>query len=555
MEGNKNNSLISILKGLRPPPPPRIWSWLVRPNTDKALRKSVKQVRHARDYAEAILRTSTVPLLVLDKDLRVVSANDAFYQKFKSKPANTEGYMVYNLGNGQWDIPELRHLLNEVLPHQNSFEGFEVTHDFDDIGHCIMLLNGRRLDVKEGGPERIVLVLEDITEQKQAEMELKELNENLEERTKTLTAYQAQLRKLADKLSIAEEEQRRYLATELHDNLGQLLTVAKMKLGSLKKKNNSEDITESLNDLDETLNDSVRYTRQLMSELKPPPGLKGAEIEDTLYWLQGKMKQHELNVVIEDGVKAKRLPKESNVILQQSIRELLYNVVKHSGVKEAHIVLNKMDGMLKIEIKDNGKGFESESEDLKPTTDGGFGLFNIKERLEIIGGKFNIKSKPGEGTTATLLAPLKVAQEATGQEATGQEATIGKKGKDQLIKVLLVDDHQVVREGLQRLINEQDDMAVVTEAANGEEALKSIKEVRPDVILMDINMPVMDGIEATTEIMGSNLEMCIIGLSVHASDKVEQSMRKAGARAYITKDKATETLCAIIRSEYEALRL
>src|SRR5699024_3696141 len=227
----------------------------------------------------------------------------------------------------------------------------------------------------------------------------------------------------------------------------------KMKLDLLKKNNIPKDVSASLGDIGETLNDSIHYTRQLMSELKPPPGLKDAEFEDMLYWLKDKMKQHDLKVVIEDGVKTKPLPGKSRIILQQSIRELLFNVVKHAGVNEAHINLENTNGKLKIDVKDNGEGFKLEGKNLRPTRDGGFGLFNIKERIEMIGGKFKIKSKPGDGTMVTLLAPLKVAQEPTGQEPTGQEPTgqeptgqaaaILDKNKVEPIKVLLVDDHQM----------------------------------------------------------------------------------------------------------------
>src|SRR5262249_56056846 len=95
----------------------------------------------ARDYSEAILRTTRNPLLVLHADLTVESANDAFYKTFNVKPAETEGRLIYELGGRQWDIPQLRRLLEEIIPRNSSFNDFEVAHKFPGIGKRYMLLN------------------------------------------------------------------------------------------------------------------------------------------------------------------------------------------------------------------------------------------------------------------------------------------------------------------------------------------------------------------------------------------------------------------------------
>jgi PAS domain S-box-containing protein len=140
-----------------------------------ALKRAKVEIEVARDYAEAILRTARDPLLVLRKDLTVESANEAFYKTFKVKPAETEGQLIYDLGNYQWDIPRLRQLLEEIIPRDSFFNDFEVTHRFPDLGLRTMLLNARRLDTPEGGPERILLGVEDVTERKEAELALARL--------------------------------------------------------------------------------------------------------------------------------------------------------------------------------------------------------------------------------------------------------------------------------------------------------------------------------------------------------------------------------------------
>jgi PAS domain S-box-containing protein len=156
-------------------------------------RKKVQQITEdARVYAESIVETIREPLIVLDTDLKVISANNSFYQTFKVNPEETKGQFIYDLGNRQWDIPKLRQLLEEVLPGNNTFDDYEIEHAFETIGPKTMLLNARRLD----SVQMILIAIEDITERKwaveklqkneellrerkQIEMELKEANEQL----------------------------------------------------------------------------------------------------------------------------------------------------------------------------------------------------------------------------------------------------------------------------------------------------------------------------------------------------------------------------------------
>jgi PAS domain S-box-containing protein len=142
-----------------------------------ALKKAEIEIEAARDYAEAILRTTRDPLIVLHADLTVESANEAFYKTFKVKPAETEGQSIYDIGNHQWDIPRLRQLLEEIIPRDSFFNDFEVTHQFPDLGLRTMLLNARRLDGREGGSRRILLGVEDVTERKETELALAHLAE------------------------------------------------------------------------------------------------------------------------------------------------------------------------------------------------------------------------------------------------------------------------------------------------------------------------------------------------------------------------------------------
>jgi len=128
-------------------------------------------------YAESIVETVREPLLVLDADLKIISANRNFYRTFKVIPGETLGYFIYDLGNKQWDIPMLRKLLEEVLPKQEAFDDFEVAHNFQGIGHKIMLLNARQIYREYIGAKIILLAIEDITERKALECLLEESEE------------------------------------------------------------------------------------------------------------------------------------------------------------------------------------------------------------------------------------------------------------------------------------------------------------------------------------------------------------------------------------------
>ena len=139
---------------------------------DKSSREE-KRLREALEYTEAIIATVREPLLVLDKELRIITANRSFYRTFQVNPEETEKQLIYDLGNHQWDIPRLRKLLENILPMNKAFEDFEVEHDFKSIGRKTMLLNARKIYRETNHVEMILIAIEDITERKKAQEQLK----------------------------------------------------------------------------------------------------------------------------------------------------------------------------------------------------------------------------------------------------------------------------------------------------------------------------------------------------------------------------------------------
>lgn len=156
--------------------------------------------RVAWTYIHTVIDTAREPFLILDADLRVLSANKTFYRFFRTSKKDTASMPVYKLGDGQWDIPALRKLLEKILPKGTFFTDYEVEHDFPRIGHKIVLLNARRIYTVNEKLPIILLAMEDITKQKELEEKLRDyaikLNTAVSVRTKELETRVAQLEKL-----------------------------------------------------------------------------------------------------------------------------------------------------------------------------------------------------------------------------------------------------------------------------------------------------------------------------------------------------------------------
>ncbi len=147
------------------------------------------------------------PMLILDKELRVMAANESFYRTFQVEQKDTEGKIVYELGDGQWGIPALRKLLEDILPKNTFFKGFEVAHDFPSIGRKVMILNGRQIHCKENSTSKlyspiILLALEDVTDMMMIAQKLANHTNQFEEKISERTQYtEMQINKLEKEIN------------------------------------------------------------------------------------------------------------------------------------------------------------------------------------------------------------------------------------------------------------------------------------------------------------------------------------------------------------------
>jgi signal transduction histidine kinase len=222
-----------------------------------------------------------------------------------------------------------------------------------------------------------------------------------------LSQHDSQMRALAAEITLAEERARRKLASELHDGPAQNLAGMAMQLAEMRRKAVDRELLTLLDETDQVLADTTLQTRTLMLELAPP-GLHDTGLIEALRWLADRVgKQQRLIVTIEDDGVAKPLEDQVTVLLFQTVRELLQNVVKHARSKRATVRCSVAGESFMLDVVDPGVGFEVHSIDRLPTRQGGFGLFNIRERLKLMGGTIDIHSIVGEGTTVRIRVPLK----------------------------------------------------------------------------------------------------------------------------------------------------
>ncbi len=389
---------------------------------------------------------------------------------------------------------------------------------------------------------------------RRAEKELKtsrnRLQKKIMERSSDLASEVTRLRRLTGALILSEQKDRRRLAGILHDHLQQLLVSAKYRLASL---NHIEDscARAAIHETEELLGEVIEASRSLTSELSPPI-VHESGFQTALEWLVSFMAaQNGLEVRLKIGSEIGPIDENSKAMLFESIRELLVNIVRHAQVKSAEVHIREVEGrLLEIIVSDRGVGFNAETAERN-----GFGLFRIREQLKLIAGRMGIRSAPGSGSQVTILVPLggpapRVSSypHATNSRLPAKTAMPRMdKPVSGTIRVLIADDHAVMRQGLSSSLSEEPDIVIVGEAADGKTALEKARDLRPDVVLMDLGMPLMNGIEATQKIHSEMPRVRVIGLSMFEEKERANAMFEAGAVAYLSKSCSVHALTSAIR--------
>jgi PAS domain S-box-containing protein len=315
-------------------------------------------IQEAREYAESIVETVREPLVVLDTNLRVMSANHSFYQTFKVTPEDTKGKLIYDLGNSQWNISKLRVLLEEIIPRDNQFQNFEVEHEFPTIGHKTMLLNARQIYSKEISTRMILLAIEDITEHKLTEVEIRKLNEELKH---NITQFEATNKELeAFSYSVSHDLQAPLRSIDgfsqvlLEDYANQLDEQGKDCLQRTRKASqHMAELIDALLMLSRMTRKEMHYETVDLSTLA----------QATLAELRQTQPKRQIEFVIEEGLAAQGDPQLLRVVMEN----LLDNAWKYTGGQpEARIevgALRQEDGKRAYFVRDNGVGFDMAFED------------------------------------------------------------------------------------------------------------------------------------------------------------------------------------------------
>ncbi|HET8701047.1 MAG TPA: response regulator, partial [Nitrococcus sp.] len=342
----------------------------------------------------------------------------------------------------------------------------------------------------------------------------------------------------------------------------QLLVGAKIWVRTAQAKSGETQGRQSLALALSLLDQAIAESRSLTVQLRPPALYENGLIA-ALRWLAGWMeKTHGLKVALDLDRQAEPDVEHGAVLLFEAARELLLNTVKHAGVDEAEVSLSRADGnRLCLSVADKGKGFDALT--VARQHSGGFGLFSIREQMHVMGGVLEVESAAGNGTTARLFLPMdgkQIARAAVSEPASSPASEqsvspcgiISQPTVDQ-IKVLLVDDHSMIRDGIACILQEDGDIAVIAEVADGKAAVEAAQSLQPDVAVIDVDMPGMNGVKTTRAIIEKEPEIKVVGLSVHDDEAIRQSMLDAGAQAYLLKDGPAEILIETVRGCVEKL--
>jgi two-component system, chemotaxis family, CheB/CheR fusion protein len=377
-----------------------------------ALKRNMEELEYSRNYAQAIVETVREPLIVLDSNLQVLTANQSFYRTFQAAPAETEQRLIFELGNGQWDIPQLRQLLLEILPDHTQLQDFEVEHNFEQIGRKIMLLNARTMDQAEGS-KSILLAIEDITERKRLEAEL----------TYTVTQEQS-ARSAAEAANRAKDDFLAMVSHELRNPLSAILGWAQLLRT---KKFNEAETTHAL----EIIEQSARAQNQLIEDLLDISSITSGK-------LRLKTRPLQLATVIEAAIAiaqvsadAKQIRIESSLEpssetilgdsdrLQQVLWNLLTNAIKFTPAEgQVKVNLAYLDAQATITVSDTGRGIgadflphvfdrwsQADAYEARSKPGLGLGLSIVRSLVELHGGTVGVES-PGEGQGATFIVRL-----------------------------------------------------------------------------------------------------------------------------------------------------
>ncbi len=476
---------------------------------------------------------------------------------------DAEGVVLY--ANSRFaqilNIP-VGHLSGTSLQNNLSSEQREKLRKLIRQAHHRRSVAEFKLEATEGRPKLVRFTLRPLKDSDihKVGVVATELTE-LVEANEALKSNEESLRQLSARLLQLQDEERRNIARDLHDVTGQKLAIQSMALSGVLTRNSASLDAESQVALTESLawNKEVAAEIRTLSYLLHPPLLDELGLSSAVKWyVAGFTSRTGINIETDIPPDMQRLSPNAEVAIFRVLQESLTNVHRYSESPRACVRLKNTADMIKIEIQDFGKGMETSKTTSANESVGrfGVGIQGMTERIRQLGGKLVITSGPHQGTLVMATIPfssqavmpaqaspgLILSPSVLGTELAGPlEGTLRK-------RILIADDHEMLRRGVRNTLQTQLDLEICGEAVNGQDAVDKVKALQPDLVILDINMPVLNGLVAVRQILRYRPQTKVLVFSVHDSDQTVQEVHAAGAHGFISKGKDAQHLLRVVRN-------
>ena len=475
----------------------------------------------------------------LSNDGTVLYSNRSFANIFDAQLERFIGSPIENYVSGEY-IEALRSLISNAV--KNPARGEIRLVDRDGRARTVRLT---LTPSSQFGMDTLCAVATELTE-------LVETNE-------ALRVTESSLRQLSGRLLQLQDEERRRIARDLHDTTGQKIAALSMSLDRVARL-----LDTRKPERQEALNEGREIVRMIGEEIRTlsyllhPPLLDESGLGSAIRWYaEGFQKRSGIKLNVNIAADFGRLSTEVEMALFRVVQESLTNVHRYSGSPDAEISVFGTADTVKLEVVDHGKGIEAGTARVK--VEGiaalGVGIPGMRERLRQLGGQLEVDFGR-DGTRVSASVPLKKAKAPEPVEdievpvaATngGSNAALSSTS-DMRRRILIADDHEVMRRGVRGLLESHDEWAVCGEAFEGREVVVKSRELRPDLIIMDINMPGLTGIDAAQQIRKENPTAKILFFSVHESAQTVREVVNAGAQGYVAKSRAGHDLVDAVRN-------
>jgi PAS domain S-box-containing protein len=375
------------------------------------------------------------------------------------------------------------------------------------------------------------------------------------EANEALRVSELSLRQLSARLLKLQDEERRRIARDLHDTTGQKIAVLSMTLDRLArlvdtKKTDVLGALHECRDVVGKIGDEIR----VLSYLLHPPLLDECGLASAVLWyVEGFKKRSGLQVNVSIDEELARLTGDAETALFRVLQESLTNVHRYSGSADADIRIFQRGGSVHLEIIDHGKGprVATDRSAVAGTPILGVGIPGMRERIRQLGGQLGVEFGP-RGTRVHATLPVLEVQAPSSESSENffgvpAESTIPAHYRDTRKRILIADDHEVMRRGLRTLVESQEQWSVCGEAVGGTETILQVRELQPDLLILDVSMPGLSGIEAALQIRKEHPDLKILFFTMHDSPQMIREISSLGARGYVAKTRAGSDLVDAVR--------